>query len=254
MIKAVKVKDLINLARKAGDDIIKLYRTNFGIDYKEDRSPLTEADIISNKIITDELKRLYPEILIISEENRDIPYYKRKNWEYFWLVDPLDGTKEFISRNGEFTVNIALICNGSPSMGVVYVPVKDTIYYGDKDGSFKQEGSNEVIKLKIDKNKKNKGRIIVVASRSHFNKEIESFIMDLGKEYELINAGSSLKFCLVAEGKADIYLRLGPTMEWDTAAAHAIVKFAGGRVYDYKTKKELKYNKESLLNDWFVVE
>jgi len=252
-MKEIDLPKIISITKQAGQAILEIYEKDFSIEYKDDKSPLTEADKKSNEIINKELNKFYPQIVILSEENKEIDYNKRKDWDYFWLVDPLDGTKEFIKRNGEFTINIALIHKNEPVLGVVYIPVKNIIYYGDKNGSFRIEG-DKIVKLEKKGRWQEKEKIHVVASRSHFNKETKDFIENLGKKYSLVNAGSSLKLCLVAEGKADIYPRLGPTMEWDTAAAHAVVKFAGGRVYDFKSKEELKYNKENLFNEWFIVE
>lgn len=243
------IKDIISIAKKAGEAILEVRGTDFDVDYKTDNSPLTKADLASNKIIIDSLKELTPDIPILSEETKEVPYEKRKDWELFWLIDPLDGTKEFVKKEGEFTVNIALIKNNTPILGVVYVPVKQIIYYGDENGSYREE-NNSVTKLEL---KEYTGKLRVVASKSHFNEETKEYIENLGKEYELVNVGSSVKLCLVAEGKADIYPRLGPTMEWDTAAAHAVVKFTGKKVTNYETNEELTYNKENLLNPWFIV-
>jgi 3'(2'), 5'-bisphosphate nucleotidase len=250
-MKDINIQNIILIAKQAGKEILKVYSKDFSVEYKDDNSPLTEADKKSNEIINRGLSKLYPKIPVLSEENREIDYDERKNWEYFWLVDPLDGTKEFIKKNGEFTINIALIHKNKPVLGIVYIPVKDIIYYADENGSFKQEKTKGLIKLQP--KEKNHEKLVVVASRSHFNKETKDFIESLGKEYELINAGSSLKLCLVAEGKADIYPRLGSTMEWDTAAAHAVVNGAGKKVFVYNKYEELIYNKEDLLNPWFIV-
>jgi 3'(2'), 5'-bisphosphate nucleotidase len=250
-MNSINLKEIISIAKKAGEEILKIYEKDFNVGYKEDKSPLTEADLASNKLITSELSRLYPDIPIIAEESKNLPYEKRKDWEYLWLIDPLDGTKEFIKKNGEFTINIALIKNKKPILGIVYVPVKNIIYYADENGSFKQEGENPHVRL--EPKETNRERLSVVASRSHFNEETKKYIESLGKEYDLVNAGSSIKLCLVAEGKADIYPRLGPTMEWDTAAAHAVVKYAGKKVLKFGTEEELVYNKENLLNPYFIV-
>ncbi|MBD3309652.1 3'(2'),5'-bisphosphate nucleotidase CysQ, partial [Candidatus Woesearchaeota archaeon] len=241
----IDMMKITGIARKAGEEILKIYDRDFSVEQKKDEgfeegtSPLTEADKASNKVIVEGLKELYPEIPVLSEEGKDIPYEKRKGWKRFWLVDPLDGTKEFIKRNGEFTVNIALVQGDTPVLGVVYVPVKDTLYYGiqGKDG-IKKVGRQDPEELKPDQSTDEKGDLTVVASRSHFTPETDKFVKDLreknkGKEVKLVSAGSSVKLCLVAEGKADIYPRLGPTMEWDTAAAHAVVKSAGRNVYNF---------------------
>ncbi|MBW2991596.1 3'(2'),5'-bisphosphate nucleotidase CysQ [Candidatus Woesearchaeota archaeon] len=249
----VDIKEVVSIAKKAGEEILKIYSKDFKVEYKDDKSPLTEADLASNKVINEGLKKIDGTIPILSEENKQIPYSERKCWEMFWLVDPMDGTKEFIKKNGEFTVNIALIKDGFVVLGVVGAPAKGAMYYGSEEGSFKEE-NGEVVKLEKKEDYRDKERIKVVASRSHFDDDTRKYIENLGKEYELVNVGSSLKFCSVAEGKADIYPRLGPQMEWDIAAGHAVAKFAGRKVYDYKTKEELRYNKKDLLNPWFVVE
>ncbi len=253
MAFGIEIDRIKDIARKAGGAIMEVYGRDFEVEIKEDNSPLTEADKASHDIIVDGLESCYPEIPILSEEGKDIPYDVRGKWERFWLVDPLDGTKEFIRRNDQFTVNIALIKAGVPVLGVVYVPVSATMYWGSEKGSFKQVADGEIVSIKASEVGE---KVRVVASLSHFTDETKDFIGKkfAGKEYELVNSGSSLKLCLVAEGAADIYPRLAPTMEWDTAAAHAVVKNAGGRVYDYGTGIELSYNKENLLNPWFVVE
>lgn len=236
------MEELIDIAKKAGKAILDVKEKK--VEYKEDDSPLTEADKRSHEIITEELKKFssYP---VLSEESEDIPYSERKDWQKFWMIDPLDGTKEFVKENGEFTVNIALIEKGEPAKGVVYVPEKDTIYFSDGNKSYRNDKELPL--------NKGKDKMVVVASRSHFNEETKEFIENISDDYELISKGSSVKLCAVAEGSADVYPRLGPTMEWDTAAAHAIVKNAGRNVYDYNTGKELVYNKENLKNPWFVV-
>jgi len=250
----INILEVVKIAKKAGKAILEIYSgdiNGFGIEQKESKSfkegtsPLTIADKIANKIIVEELNKLtnYP---ILSEEGKEIPYEVRKDWKSFWMIDPLDGTKEFIKKNGEFTVNIALINEGNSVLGVVYVPVKDVCYYTDGSTSFKD---GEEIKT----NKNSNSKLIVVASKSHFTDETKDYVESLGKEYEIVSIGSSLKICLVAEGKADIYPRLGPTMEWDTAAAHAIVKYTGKNIFKYDSEDEMTYNKENLLNPWFVV-
>ena len=203
------------------------------------------------------LQKYYPDIPYISEETKQISYDERKNWEYFWLIDPLDGTKEFIKKNDEFTVNIALIHKGVSELGVVYLPAKDILYYAIKgQGSFKVEQSGDPQKINARK-LQDKKELIIMGSRSHGNQELQDFVEQKKQEYEnveFIASGSSLKFTMIAEGKADIYPRLGPTMEWDTGAAHAIVLESGKKVYKYGTDEQLKYNKEDLLNPWFIVE
>ena len=251
----VDINEIIPIAIAAGEEILKIYDQDFEVFEKEDESPLTMADKNANDVIIKALEDLYPDIPYISEEIKQMDYSERKNWEYCWIIDPLDGTKEFIKKNGEFTVNIALVHNGEPILGVVYVPVTDDIYIGGKgNGAFKIDVNGEVSQLIKQENTTNK--IKVIASRSHLSKEVEKYVENLkkeGKEVEFVSVGSSLKFCLVAEGKADIYPRLAPTMEWDTAAAHIVCTEAGFEVQDFKTKLTLRYNKEKLLNPWFIV-
>jgi 3'(2'), 5'-bisphosphate nucleotidase len=245
------VEQVIRIAKKAGEGILKIYNDpslSAEVDIKADDSPLTLADKASHEIIMKDLRSMsdYP---IMSEESDPGDYIKRKDWETYWLVDPLDGTKEFIKRNGEFTVNIALIHNRKPVLGVVYVPVSDTLYVGDDSlGAFKMIGES---KAKITVNKSQAKRI-AVRSKSHASVEEEEV---LGR-YDVagtISKGSSLKFCMVAEGKADIYYRHGPTMEWDTGAGQAVLLAAGGRMYHGNTEENhFKYNKEDLLNGSFL--
>jgi 3'(2'), 5'-bisphosphate nucleotidase len=294
----------LRAAYEAGKAVLNIYNLNldFGVEAKADQSPITRADkkahdiislVLKNQFIDKDSSLLTPHISlfpILSEEGLGIPYDERKNWEYFWLVDPLDGTREFIKKNGEFTVNIALIHEQRPVLGVVYVPVTGVMYYAAEGlGAFKlvkgervrSEGKDEEVKsdrllletlnntnmteilsnsIKLPLNGNNisahSSRITIIASRSHMNRETEEFIGSLKKKYEdvtLISAGSSLKFCHVAEGRAHMYPRLGPTMEWDTAAGHAIVKYAGKTVKVFDTDVELLYNKENLLNPPFLV-
>ena len=229
------------------------YNQDFKVEYKADNSPLTQADKVANDIVEQGLSKLFKQIPILSEEGKRVSYKERVKWQYFWLVDPLDGTKEFIKKNGEFTVNIALIYKDMPVLGVVYAPALDVCYWAKQDeGAFKD---GEKLPLKI-ADKRDTYRI--VASRSHMSDETQAFIdaIDTQKEKELISIGSSLKICLVAEGEADIYPRLGPTMEWDTGAAHVVVIESGKSLIKYKGDVHSKheYNKENLLNQWFVVE
>jgi 3'(2'), 5'-bisphosphate nucleotidase len=246
----VNLQSIENIAKKAGNAIIAIYNKDFKIEYKDDKSPLTEADLKSNEIICDALVKLYPNIPILSEENKMIEYDERKEWEYFWCIDPIDGTKEFIKKNGEFTVNIALIYKDTPVLGVVYAPVLDDMYIAKQnEGAFK---NGERLPLKINSNPSKK--LSVVASKSHLSKETQAFIDALKtEEIAQVSKGSSLKLCMVAEGVADIYPRLAPTMEWDTAAADAIVREAGKMTYQFENERPLLYNKENLLNPWFVV-
>ena len=239
------------ILKKAGDKIIEIYNSDkFDVvDFKHDDSPLTLADIASNNEIVKGLKENF-DFPIISEELENATYEFRKDFEKFWCVDPLDGTKEFINRNGEFTVNIALIVNESPVFGGIYVPVKDVYYFGVKgEGAFKKEGKGELKKLRVNQNS---GDWIAVGSKSHANLAEKEFYEKIGVK-ESFSVGSSLKFCMVAEGIADLYYRSGPTMEWDIAAGHAIVRAAGGEVFkDVNCKEVFTYNKQNLLNGPFL--
>jgi len=242
---------VINIARQAGDKIIEIYNRDFSVLQKKDDSPVTEADMAAHAIIDDGLEEIAPEYPLLSEESASIPFEDRSRWEYYWLVDPLDGTREFINRNGEFTVNIALIENHRAILGVVYAPAFSRCYYAALGhGAFKQEGKGQAVQIHVQKQKHDK--TIVAGSRSHRGKSLIRFLKNLG-DHELLAVGSALKSCLVAEGKADIYPRLGPTSEWDTAAAQCIVEEAGGRITD-TTMQSLPYNsKASLLNPEFFV-
>lgn len=255
MIENIDIQKINSIAKKAGDEIMRIYQQDFNVEFKKDNSPLTQADIKSNEIIINNLKSLFPDIPILSEENKEIPYNIRKKWEYFWLIDPLDGTKEFVKKNGEFTVNIALIYKNVPILGVVYAPTLNLLYYAQKDrGAFKQDENKNPKRLPI-YNHSNNDVLKVIVSKSHYNQETREFVSNLKNQYkniEFINIGSSLKFCLIAEGKADIYPRLAPTMEWDTAAGQAIVEQAGGKTLKFNIQESLKYNKQNLLNPWFV--
>lgn len=244
--------EIVELSRIAGHAIMEVYsRADLGQTSKQDDSPLTAADIASHHAIIKGLAACTPSIPILSEEAADIVYEKRKHWSQYWLVDPLDGTKEFIKRNGEFTVNIALIENGSPVLGVVYAPALDVTYYAVQGaGAFKQSGSSQPRPIHVIQHTHCE-TLKVVASRSHSDARTQELLGRLG-QYECISMGSSLKLCLVAEGTAHFYPRLGPTMEWDTAAAHAVVNEAGGTVCDI-TGTELHYNKPNLHNPEFFV-
>ncbi len=259
--------NLLNIAIKAsleaGEEIMNVYNTsNFEVETKNDDSPLTIADKRANDIIISYLKQT--DIPIISEENKQMKFSERKQWNKCWIVDPLDGTKEFIKKNGEFTVNIALVEDGIPILGVLYVPDFKTLY-------FTEVANKKAFKVLLKKHKtpvddvlknaseikpvKNKGKARIVGSRSHLNEETQKFIDTISEseEVEIVSKGSSLKFCLVAEGKADLYPRYAPTMEWDTAAGHAICKAVGVTVTALPADKPLQYNKEDLLNPWFLV-
>lgn len=238
---------LLDIAKKAGNKILEIYEQDFEINLKEDNSPLTTADKAANEIIAKELNKNFPNIPIISEEIKNQDYEARKEWGEFFLVDPLDGTKEFIKKNGEFTVNIAYCKNNKVKAGVVHIPVANVYYYSNGTNSYKKVKEDTFeIKCQPEHNP-----LRVVASKSHFSDETKNYIEKLNKKYELVSIGSSIKICLVAEGTADIYPRLGPTMEWDTAAAHAIIKTAGGNILGLNNK-ELEYNKEDLLNPYFI--
>jgi 3'(2'), 5'-bisphosphate nucleotidase len=249
------VKELLSpiivVVRDAGRAILDIYHSEFSVSYKDDSSPLTEADRLSHDILLRALRDISPGIPVCSEEGSARPYRERKGWSEFYLVDPLDGTKEFIKRNGEFTVNVGLIRQGVPILGVIYAPVTDTLYFSSEgEGSWKQIGREAPEKISVMNAPRTEG-IIVVSSRSHGSEDLEAFLAKL-KVREKISAGSSLKFCLVAEGKADIYPRFGPTWEWDTAAGHAILLEAGGRVTTPDGLAELSYNKETLKHEGFI--
>ena len=259
------INQIIQISLDAGAEILKIYNSDYTVNYKEDQSPLTDADIASNKVIIDSLKNIssFP---LISEEEKNAPFETRRDYEKYWLIDPLDGTKEFVKRNGEFTVNIALISDGVPIMGVVYAPVTEELFFADmENGAFKCENVNtKTSREEILKNSKQlenpmislKDKISIVASKSHLSPETQDFIDSMKKIYkevDLKSKGSSLKLCMVAEGKANVYPRFAPTMEWDTAAGDAICRVAGYHVNEYPAGTPLKYNKENLLNPWFIV-
>lgn len=251
-------------AVKAGREILKVYDEDIVVEYKSDESPLTKADKNAHLAIVEGLKD--SGLPLLSEEGKTIPYEDRSKWELFWLVDPLDGTKEFIKKNGEFTVNIALIEGDTPIIGVVYVPVTGVLYYASSAiGSYKITLEDDFSEKDIDSLIDRSASLTdseypqiytIVASRSHSTKETDEFVSlkkaEVG-DIDLISAGSSLKLCLVAERKAHVYPRLAPTMEWDTAAGHAVASYSDCKVYNYVTGTELKYNKQNMLNPWFVV-
>jgi 3'(2'), 5'-bisphosphate nucleotidase len=248
----VDVQTIVRIAREAGEKILEIYQTaDFNVAMKVDNSPLTRADIASHEHILKQLQSLSSEP-VLSEESKTTSYQERSQWKQFWLVDPLDGTKEFIKRNGEFTVNIALVKDGKVVLGVVHTPALDVTYYAVKGGgAFKQdlEGVKAIrAKQKVDET------LQVVASRSHAGQETQDLLTALAKDYtvNLVSKGSALKLCLVAEGAAHFYPRLGPTMEWDTAAAQCVAEEAGATVTDMKGVS-LSYNKENLLNPFFIV-
>ena len=261
------VRLAIDAAIDGGVKIMEVYNSvKFNVVLKKDFSPLTEADIKSNEIIKKYLEK--SKLPVLSEEGKNIPYKKRKDWEIFWLVDPLDGTKEFIKRKGEFTVNIALIEKNMPMAGVIYVPFSKDLYF-----SIPGNGSYKISPVNFDSVKNNslkyiikhatplplsgkRDRLTVIGSRSHMSIKTEIYLKKLKRQYkdlEVLKIGSSLKLCLIAEGKVDIYLRFSPSMEWDIAAAHAIVNRVGKHVYQLHTCNDLVYNKRDLHNPWFVV-
>lgn len=245
------MNDLLQLAQQAGDAILAIYNTAFEVEKKADNSPLTAADKAAHRIIVSTLERLTPDIPVLSEEAAEAPYSTRRQWPRYWLIDPLDGTREFVKRNGEFTVNIALIEGHAPTLGVVHAPVLNTTYYGIRgEGAWKQEAGQGAKAIHVTNPRQQPAR--VAGSRSHAGDSLLRFLDNLG-DHELVSMGSSLKLCLVAEGRADIYPRLGPTSEWDTAAAQAVVEAAGGQVTTLDLTP-LEYNtKESLLNPHFLV-
>ncbi len=243
---------LKSIAALAGKKILEIYgEKDFQVDHKDDSSPLTKADTLANKVICEGLEELDPSIPIISEENKLVDYDIRKNYTRFWLVDPLDGTKEFVNRNGEFTVNIALIENQRVISSVVYVPVLDEMYSAIKDKGAYLEKDGIMQKLSCCPYHPDENYLQIICSRSHLNEETSRFVSAY-PNHQKIAKGSSLKFLILAAGNAHIYPRLAPTMEWDTAAAQIILEEAGGSVIDWETKKALIYNKKSLRNPYFV--
>ncbi|WP_112182154.1 MULTISPECIES: 3'(2'),5'-bisphosphate nucleotidase CysQ [Paraliobacillus] len=257
---------LLEISLSAGREILEVYQQDFEVVKKVDDSPLTIADERSHHVIMDGLQKSFPKIPILSEEGRDISYQERKDWKQFWLVDPLDGTKEFVKKNDEFTVNIALIEGNYPVLGVIYAPVLDIFYYGKEGlGAFKIEKASKLTisnetelienSISLPEADTDNTSIRVVASRSHMSDDTQAFINELkekASKVEVVSAGSSLKFCLVAEGKADYYPRYAPTMEWDTGAGQAIVEAAGGSVTRQEDKERFYYNREVLKNGWFL--
>ncbi|HEY8117722.1 MAG TPA: 3'(2'),5'-bisphosphate nucleotidase CysQ [Methylophilaceae bacterium] len=244
---------LISIACEAGAAVMQVYRGEIAVTRKDDNSPLTLADIAAHNIIESGLKKLTPELPILSEESANIPYATRATWRRYWLVDPLDGTREFIKRNGEFTVNIALIEAGKPVIGVVFAPAKDLIYYAATGhGAFKQEPDEAVTQVHC--RALDLSNLIIAGSRSHSDNRMQTFLGNIERNHlppQLITMGSSLKICLVAEGKADVYPRLGPTSEWDTAAAQCVLELAGGSLVDMDGQAFTYNTKDSLLNPEF---
>ena len=252
LLHKINFQEIITLAKQAGFQTLKFYNQTSNFSLKADHSPVTDADIASHNIIIKGLKKMTPDIPILSEESPELDIKNRIDWKIFWLVDPLDGTKEFINRKSEYTINIALIQNNKPVWGVVYAPALDVCYWGGLGVSKKQNSDSPPYIIKIS-NKKKKQRYRVVGSKSHHSKDFSNFVSRL-IEPEIVQMGSSLKLCLVADGTADIYPRYGLTSEWDTAAAHAIVNGSGGEVVEIDSYTQLKYNKlDSMLNPFFIV-
>lgn len=240
--------DVIKVADEASDKVLRIYKSDFKVNFKADESPITAADTASHDIIIRGLRQIGQDIPILSEEGRDVPWEERKHWRRFWLVDPIDGTKDFTQRTGEFTVNIALIEDGEPVLGVVTAPALNEAYWGVVGESAEmRDRTGKIHRIRVAEPKDAKR---VVASKNHLNERTRAFIDALG-EHELVQAGSSLKFCRIAEGRADIYPRLGPTCEWDTGAAQAVLVAAGGRVQTL-SGEPLKYGKQDVLNPNFI--
>lgn len=261
----VLLLDAVTAARQASVEILEIYEGAFSVEYKADDSPLTIADKRAHNRIAKVLKPTG--IPVLSEEGKDIPYADREQWRDLWIVDPLDGTKEFVKQNGEFTVNIALVERGVPVLGVIFVPVEETLYFaGEGLGAYRLEQAahgeefenwDDLIAKAVPLPQEVKRPYTMVGSRSHMNDETAQFFDDMRREHpdlEIISRGSSLKICMVAEGSADVYPRFAPTMEWDTAAGHALAREAGFEIYQaQKPEQPLQYNKEDLLNPWFIV-
>lgn len=261
------LKLAVEASIEAGKAILDIYETDFEVDYKADESPLTKADQNAHNIISQYLEKTG--IPFLSEEGKHLPYSIRKKWNKLWIVDPLDGTKEFVKRNGEFTVNIALIEKNQPIMGVIFCPTLKILYFAGQsvNGAFKTTLGDDWANSKPDSEKimttarqlpfEIEGEsFTVVASRSHLNDETKSYVKNIEAQtgkIEFVSRGSSLKLCMVAEGKADLYPRFAPTSEWDTAAGQAIVEFSGGRVVLPETGEPMRYNKADILNPWFLV-
>ena len=246
------LSDLLEVSKNAGKAIMEIYETNFEVKLKRDNSPVTEADMLSHEIICNSLRKITPTIPIISEESSDISFEMRSSWEKYWLIDPLDGTKEFITKNGEFTVNIALIEYSKPVLGVIHAPALNKTYWGSKElgSSYYQKNSQKEVEIKI-RDFKDRDTLRIMISRSHPSEDLEKWLNNINK-YKIVTMGSSLKLCALAKGDADIYPRFGSTCEWDIAAGHAILKYAGGSVLTLE-KKELEYGKkESFINPYFI--
>jgi len=248
----IEIGDIVDISHAAANEILKIYNTDFLVENKNDDSPLTAADMAAHEVISQRLQELTPDVPVLSEETSTVPFETRRQWSHYWLVDPLDGTREFIKRNGEFTVNIALIAGHSPILGVVQVPATGVCYYAATNtGAYRHSPGESPVRLRTRATVTN--QLVVAGSRSHATDKQKAFFESLGNNTEVISTGSSLKFCLVAEGRVDIYPRFGSTSEWDTAAAHCIVTEAGGLVTDLQFNP-LEYNRrESLINPEFLV-
>ena len=255
-LNSVQLEELIapvcGIVKQAGLEIMKIYEAGFEVEEKDDHSPLTTADLAAHNLICERLRSLTPDIPILSEESASIPYAQRSKWNHYWLIDPLDGTREFIKRNGEFTVNIALVIEHAAHLGAVYIPVQDICYFASTgSGAFKQEQDRPACRIKT-RSSSPGATPTVCGSRSYAGESLKALLSQIG-EHELISVGSSIKSCLVAEGAADLYPRFGPTSEWDTAAAHCVVQEAGGLLVDTRLGP-VRYNtKDSLLNPSFIV-
>ena len=252
MHNAINFEKVTQLAKQAGAAIMEIYDRDFSVNIKADDSPLTEADLAAHHCIVDGLKKLTPEIPVLSEESATISWQERSQWNSYWLIDPLDGTKEFIKRNGEFTVNIALIVNQQPIWGVVYAPAKSLLYYGGslQASSIKESAAGKST-IQVNHLPESAQGWKIVGSKSHQSEEFAQLVKRF-EQPDIVSLGSSLKICMVAEGSADLYPRLGLTSEWDTAAAHAVLQGAGGDMYQAGSFTPLRYNtKDSLLNPYF---
>lgn len=254
-MNASDTRALIDLARRAGDAILEIYRTDFDVETKDDTSPLTQADLAAHRVILDGLQALDPGTPVLSEESLPPDFETRRHWPRYWLVDPLDGTREFVNRNGEFTVNIALIENNEPVFGVVGVPVQGLVYMGDVAAQRAEKHGPEGVEPLRTRPLDPARPLTVVASRSHGGERLEVFLERLAETFagvERTPVGSSLKLCILAEGRADLYPRLGPTSEWDIAAAHAVLVAAGGDLWALGGDPITYNRKESLLNPDFI--
>ena len=246
------IAPVCDIVKQAGQEVMKIYLGGFEIEEKEDRSPRTTADLAAHRLICRQLQTLTPDIPVLSEESASVPYSQRMKWERYWLIDPLDGTREFIKKNGEFTVNVALVIGHVARLGAVYLPVQETCYFAATGhGAFKQEREQAACRIRTRFSTPDASPTIC-GSRSRAGPSLQALLAQIGR-HELIHVGSSIKTCLVAEGKADLYPRFGPTSEWDTAAAHCIVHEAGGSLVDTRLQA-VRYNtKDSLLNPSFIV-